>query len=254
MRKGVVSLFCCLLLALAISAQKKPLDHSVYDAWQTIGERAISNDGKFVTYCINPQEGDGVLVIQACDNSYKKEIPRGYNPTITEDNKYVIFRIHPLFKDVRDARIKKKRQEDLPKDSLGIYSIGIDSLIKIARVKGYKMPEKAADWLAYQLEKPLPEQQKAKQQDSLTRVNNLIRMVDSLTRVTDSLRTKLNDVKIKGIAALEPGRKEEKKNQAINPQYLERRVGARAPATLARSSTKARQRPGPPEPGASASG
>ncbi len=70
-------------------AQKKPLDHSVYDGWQSIGERAISNNGKYVVYAVTPQEGDGTLVLQAADNSWKKEVPRGYSATITEDNRFV---------------------------------------------------------------------------------------------------------------------------------------------------------------------
>src|ERR1700752_3181175 len=59
-------------------AQKKPLDHSVYDGWQSIGERMISNDGKWVVYTINVQEGDNELVIQptAADAKYKKTIAR----------------------------------------------------------------------------------------------------------------------------------------------------------------------------------
>src|SRR3954465_2380876 len=125
-----LSLFLLLLFFSVAFAQKKPLDHSVYDSWQSIGERAISNDGKVVVYAVNPQEGDGTLYIQASDNSYKKAIPRGYNATITEDNRYVIFRIRPFFKDTRDARIKKKRPDDMPKDSLGILLLGNDSLIK----------------------------------------------------------------------------------------------------------------------------
>jgi hypothetical protein len=51
-------------------------------------------------------------------NSFKKEIPRGYNATISEDNKFVVFRIRPFFKDVRDARIKRKKPEDMPKIAL----------------------------------------------------------------------------------------------------------------------------------------
>jgi hypothetical protein len=31
-------------------AQKKPLDHSVYDAWQSLGEKSMSNNGKIVAY------------------------------------------------------------------------------------------------------------------------------------------------------------------------------------------------------------
>jgi len=193
-------------------AQKKTLDHSIYDSWQSIGERAISNDGKFVVYAVNPQEGDGNLYIQATDSSFKKEFPRGYNATISEDNQFVVFRIHPFYKDVRDARIKKKKPEDMPKDSLAIFTLKDWSVVKIPRVKGYKMPEKGSGWLAFQLEKALPETPKKAALDSLAQVNMLAKMVDSLTRLTDSLRNKLNEVKTRGLAALTPPKKEDKKS------------------------------------------
>ena len=93
--KQLLLLLACIAGALSVFAQKKPLDHSVYDGWQAISEKFISNDGRLAVYTISPQEGDGTLVIQATDNSWKKEIPRGYNPSITEDGRYVIFRIHP---------------------------------------------------------------------------------------------------------------------------------------------------------------
>jgi dipeptidyl aminopeptidase/acylaminoacyl peptidase len=199
-----------LLFFLSTFSQKKPLDHSVYDSWQSIGERAISNDGKFVVYAVNPEEGDGNLYIQATDSSFKKELPRGYNATISEDNQFVVFRIRPLFKDTRDARIKKKKPEDMPKDSLAIFSLKDLSVVKIPRVKGYKMPEKGSGWLAYQFEKPLPD--KKITPDSLAQVTALAKMVDSLSRLTDSLRNKLNEAKTTGIAALNSPKKEEKKS------------------------------------------
>ena len=63
MQKLLLSLF--VLIVINASAQnKKPLDHTVYDSWKSIGERMISNDGQFVVYTVNPQEGDGELVIQ----------------------------------------------------------------------------------------------------------------------------------------------------------------------------------------------
>ena len=43
------------------------------------------------------QQGDGELVIQSIDGSYKKVIPRGYRDSISEDNRYVIFKIKPYF-------------------------------------------------------------------------------------------------------------------------------------------------------------
>ena len=53
-------------------------------------------------------------------------------------------------------RRQKKKKEELPTDSLGIYSFVSRKTEKIPEVKSYKIPEKAGDWLAYQLEAPKP--------------------------------------------------------------------------------------------------
>ena len=86
MRSSVLITF--LLFAFNfLLAQKKPLDHTVYDGWQSIGERIISNDGKWIVYTINVQEGDNELVIQSSDAKYKKTIARGYNAAISDDSR-----------------------------------------------------------------------------------------------------------------------------------------------------------------------
>ncbi|HEV8282968.1 MAG TPA: prolyl oligopeptidase family serine peptidase [Chitinophagaceae bacterium] len=172
-----------LFFSFFVSAQKKPLNHSVYDGWQSIGERMVSNDGKWVVYNINPQEGDNDLIIQSSDAQYKKTIARGYNAKITEDSRFIIFKIKPFYKDTREAKIKKKKLDDFPKDSLAIIELGKDSIWEKARVKSYSIPEKSFGWVAYQLEKPLTDtSSKNKKQEP----NN--RTVDSLKRIIDSLR------------------------------------------------------------------
>ncbi len=136
-----ISLF--LFSTFSLFAQKKPLDHTVYDSWQSIGERMISNDGKWVVYTVNVQEGDANLYIQSTENvATKTQIPRGYNAVITEDSRYAVFRIKPFYKDTRDARIKKKTLEDMPKDSIGIVELGKEGVIKVAKVRSYKTPRK----------------------------------------------------------------------------------------------------------------
>lgn len=137
------------------SQNKKPLDHTVYDGWQSIGEKKISNDGKWIVYTVALQEGDGSLVIQSTDASYKNTVARGYGATISDDSRFVVFKIKPFFNDTRQAQIKKKKPEEFPKDSLAIMELGKDSITKIARVKSYKMPEKNGQWVAWQMEKPL---------------------------------------------------------------------------------------------------
>ena len=172
-----------LLLSFTILfAQKKSLDHSVYDGWQSIGERMISNDGKWVVYTINPQEGDNELVIQSSDATYKKVVPRGYNAMITEDSRYAIFKIKPFFADTREAKIKKKKPDDTPKDSFAIVELGKDSVWKLPKVKNYKTPEKEAGWVAYHLEKAIEKRETAKKPESSDK-----KVADSLNRVIDSL-------------------------------------------------------------------
>jgi dipeptidyl aminopeptidase/acylaminoacyl peptidase len=143
----------------------------------------ISDDGKWVVYAINPQEGDNHLVIQSSDAKYKKTIARGYNAVITEDSRFVIFKIRPLYKDTREARIKKKKPDDFPKDSLAIVELGQDSVWKKARIKSYTTPEKSFGWVAYQFEKPIDTYAKAKKQEP-----NFGKTIDSLRKIIDSLQ------------------------------------------------------------------
>ena len=172
-------LYVFLLFSLITSAQKKPLDHSVYDAWQSIGERIISNDGKWIVYTVTPQEGDAELFIRStADTSYKKQVPRGYSAVITEDSRFLVFKIRPYFSDTREAKIKKKKPEDYPKDSIGIIELGKDPVWKAAKVKSFKTPEKGKGWMAYHKEKdPV-----AARTGSVTQ-----KTVDSLKRTVDSL-------------------------------------------------------------------
>jgi dipeptidyl aminopeptidase/acylaminoacyl peptidase len=209
--KKLLFVALCIFSITAFS-QKKPLDHTVYDGWQSIGERAISNDGKFVTYAINPQEGDGTLIIQSVSGNFKKEIARGYNASITDDNLFVICRIRPHYKDTRDARIKKKRPDDMPKDSLAIVDLSTGKITKVPRVRSYKMPDDGgSNWLAYLLDKGLPDMTRPAgrlEMDSITRLNTMFSVADSLAHMADSIRNKANDAKLKGMSVLQQPRGE----------------------------------------------
>jgi dipeptidyl aminopeptidase/acylaminoacyl peptidase len=173
-----------LFFSLAGSAQKKPLDHSVYDSWQHIGQSLLSNDGNWVVYAIEPQEGDGELFIQSADGRYRKSIARGYQAMITDDSRFLVFKIKPFFKDTREARIKKKKAEDMPKDSLAIVELGKETIWKTEKVKNYKLPLFAGGWVAYQLDKPIEQPGKKLPEK---KIDPGSRVTDSLKRVIDSL-------------------------------------------------------------------
>jgi len=198
----IIPVLGLLFLVNAAVAQKKPLDHSVYDGWQTISERMISDNGEYIAFTVNPQEGDGKLIVKTASGALVAEIARGYGAAITDNNKFLVCKIKPLFSETRDARIKKKRPDDMPKDSMAIVELGTGKLSKVARVKSFKLADENATILAYLLEKALPESKPRARQDSAGRINAMVSMADSLMRVADSIRNKVNDARLKGLSVL----------------------------------------------------
>ncbi|NDF98744.1 MAG: S9 family peptidase, partial [Chitinophagia bacterium] len=147
----------CLFLIAALSAmsamaQKLPLHHQVYDGWQRIGERTLSADGNWAVFAIDPQEGDGTLVLQSLRSDYRKELPRGYGAVISHNGRYLVYKIKPFFAAVKEARNKKKKPEEMPKDSVGIIELGKDSVVKFANVRSFKMPSEEEGWVAIHFE------------------------------------------------------------------------------------------------------
>ncbi|MEA5458622.1 prolyl oligopeptidase family serine peptidase [Arcicella sp. LKC2W] len=167
MRKNLL-LILCLILSFSISAQKKKkknkevevvvpipkkvLTHDVYDSWKEIPDRMISNDGANVVYTLNPQEGDGRVVIHSLKSTKIDSVQRATDIRLTNDAEFAIFKIKPQLNLVKSMKRLKKKKDDMPKDSLGLYNLKSYSLAKVPNLISYKIPEKAGGWVAYQIE------------------------------------------------------------------------------------------------------
>ncbi len=171
-------------LALDTSAQKKPLDHSVYDGWQTVGNTAISRSGDKILYTVSPQEGDSEFFLKNGKNETLLTLPRASGPKLTYDEKYFVSLISPLYRDTRQAKIDKKKREDMPKDSLAIYSFATKSWIKFPNVKSYQLAEEDGRFLAY-LYDDIPEK-KAKK-DSTAKTDSTKAKVERPKKPTTNL-------------------------------------------------------------------
>src|SRR5690606_30414254 len=130
-------------------AQKKPLDHGVYDGWETISSSAISDDGRYIYYIVSPQAGDGRLMVTTPDNQQIGHIDRASGATFSSDGKYLFALIEPHYEETRAAKIKKKKADEMPKDSLAIFILETSTLQKIPFVKSYKTPEEPTGYIAY---------------------------------------------------------------------------------------------------------
>ncbi|WP_312189707.1 S9 family peptidase, partial [Sphingobacterium sp.] len=150
------------LLAFAAHAQKKPLDHTVYDSWQTISSPYISKSGKFVLFQVSPQEGDNQLFLKTKENKGLVQISRGYNGKLTDSENHLVSLIKAPFAVTRDAKIKKKKAEDLPKDSLAIYNLTTSSIVKFAQVKSYKIADQNNNFVSFLFDKEINEKTEQK--------------------------------------------------------------------------------------------
>lgn len=144
------------------AAAKKPLTHDVYDSWKGIGSSEISNNGKYILFTVNPQEGDGELIIKSHVDNAVQKYNRGTKASFTNDSRFAIFQINPEYQKVRALKLKKKKGDDLPKDSLAIVALDDMRVVKVPRVKSYKLPKEGNNWVAYHLEKSLTEKESDK--------------------------------------------------------------------------------------------
>ncbi len=149
MKKFLLSILTVSVTAGVLCAEKKMLDHTSFDAWKSVQTNAITKNGDWSAYQVNPQEGDGVLYVRNNKNGKSIEVARGYQPTFTADGKWAIALIRAPYADTRKAKIAKKKDLELPQDSLAIIDLMKQKVEKIAGVTGYKVGLKGGDWVAY---------------------------------------------------------------------------------------------------------
>ncbi len=167
-----VSLFICFLIVTGICfAQKKPLDHSVYDSWRNVSSPLLQKNGNILIYYSTPQEGDTELYIKDLRSSSSETIviPRGTGARLNEDGNKVVAVIKPFFKETRDAKIKKVKKDLMPKDTLAIIDIASGEIKKYPNLIAHKLPEKFTDFVAFEL---APDKKKAEEKKISEKVEN----------------------------------------------------------------------------------
>ncbi|MFQ5606130.1 MAG: prolyl oligopeptidase family serine peptidase [bacterium] len=133
--------------------QKKSLDHDAYDIWNKIKESSISVNGQWVMWSLGPEDKDLELRMRSLSEGIFFSFPRGESAQFDYDSGFAVFLIKAPKDSVKRAKRDKKKKEEMPKDSLGIVELNTGGVVKIARVKSFKMPEERGGWLAYHFEK-----------------------------------------------------------------------------------------------------
>lgn len=149
-------LLLCLLLSATAFAQtapagkgtKRPLTHADYDRWQGIRAEKISDDGRWISYQIDPQEGDGMLEVKSADGAKTTRFPRGYMAQFTADNAFLLMRLKVPFADIHKAKLKRTKPDQMPKDSLLALNLATGQTTKLPNVKSFMVGKEGGSWVA----------------------------------------------------------------------------------------------------------
>ena len=146
-------LLSCLFLFSSLTAlsQKRPLTASDYDRWQSVRFEKISPNGRWVAFQIDPQEGDGRLEVTSTGSTTSRiryTFARGYMAQFTPDSKFLVMRLKVPVADTRKAKLKKKKPDEMPKDSLLVLALGTGKPTRLPDVKSFVFGKESGSWLA----------------------------------------------------------------------------------------------------------
>jgi dipeptidyl aminopeptidase/acylaminoacyl peptidase len=140
--------------SLNAQTQKKPLDHSVYNSWINLQKQVISNNGNWVAYELNPQDGDGKLIIHNTTTLKTDTIERGTGIIFSSDESFAAYTIKPSKAEVRAANKAKKKKEEMPADKLGVLNLKTGKIETFEGLKSFEVPKKVPGVIALHIKTP----------------------------------------------------------------------------------------------------
>jgi hypothetical protein len=158
--------------AMASPAAPRALSYADTDAWRTIATPTLSNDGAWLAYSVQPQRGDGQLVLRErssgkerreavgmlpppvttpnTENPDAPPPPRAIRVVFSSDSRFLVASTNPMQAETLAARKARTRPDDMPKGGLLIVDLKADApALRVPRVKSLALPSKGGAWLAY---------------------------------------------------------------------------------------------------------
>lgn len=129
-----------LSFSLCVYAQKKPLDHSVYDGWQSLSNLTLSENGHWISYSIEPQVGDNLLVIENPEKGKKIVIPRGTKAAFTDGSGFLVCTIKP------PHQLTETTKEKIS-DTLAVLNLKTNETWKRGGVQSFSL--KSENWIIF---------------------------------------------------------------------------------------------------------
>jgi dipeptidyl aminopeptidase/acylaminoacyl peptidase len=137
-------------VALPAIAQVVPKAMTVEDlaGWKRITEKAISDDGKWVSSKLEPWKGDAIIYVYnrkgeevaSFEMAKKSEFAASHHLLVTQT---------ASLEETEALKLKKTKEDQMPMDKLIVYDLVNKKKDEIDSLRSYKLSGNA-DWVAYQ--------------------------------------------------------------------------------------------------------
>lgn len=172
MKRAQLLLFICTLsTSLILNAQKtdkKPLSVNDFSGWEELKHPIISSDGKLAAFEVNPQKGDGKLIVKTIDSKKEDTLTRGFDARFSPESDFIVYKIKQPEDSIRSAKKKKLKKEMMPKDSLGILVFKRHKVYSFPNLKQYSISKENARWVAFFTDMKKPEKKTEKESEKKT--------------------------------------------------------------------------------------
>jgi dienelactone hydrolase len=168
MRRAIF-LFPVVLLSICLSAQnnaKKPISMDDFAVWKTLVNPIVSSDGKLAAFELNPQKGDGMLIVKSIDAKKSDSISRAFDARFSPETDYIVYKLKQPEDSIRSAKKKKLKKEQMPQDSLGVLVFRHHKKYAFANLKQYSLPKENAKWVAFLTDMKKPEKKNEKVEEA----------------------------------------------------------------------------------------
>ncbi|MEQ9105562.1 MAG: prolyl oligopeptidase family serine peptidase [Rhodothermales bacterium] len=136
---------------LAHAQQKRALDHDDVNAWNRITTRTLSDDGQWMAWVAGPAEGDQTVHLSSVDGRRTLQIPRGTTPRFSGDLNWLVVRVEAPFDSTRQARLDKKKDDEMPPDSIVAVNLRTLAVAALGSASEFKVPADASSLVAWKV-------------------------------------------------------------------------------------------------------
>ena len=127
---------------------KRQLEHSAYDLWNSVRQKSLSNDGKWIMYSVADGKNRTTLTIRHNGSAKQYVIKNASSGRFTFDGSKAIFVVRPDSDLVKKLR-KEKKESQIPETKLQILDLKTGNPTTISGVSSFTLPRENSNWITF---------------------------------------------------------------------------------------------------------